>query len=174
MNYIELAMRTNSTVTGQNPEVTPDLLHATLGMADELFEYNSSQSWLNAVEELGDLCWFIALAGKALDYDPFTRPRPELERAPVLADAVATFVGSVKKSYAYGKSLDLLTLTYLLDVMVARIKLIAESKSKRTLDELLTANIAKLKARYPEKFDGEAAVNRNIKQEAAAMRAELR
>ena len=58
--------------------------------------------------------------------------------------------------------------------MVARIELIAESKSKRTLDELLTANIAKLKARYPEKFDGEAAVNRNIKQEAAAMRAELR
>ena len=55
MNYIDLALRTNSTVTGQNPEVTPDLLHATLGMADELFEYNMSKSWLNAVEELGDL-----------------------------------------------------------------------------------------------------------------------
>lgn len=170
MNYIELAMRTNSTVTGQNPEVTPDLLHATLGMADELFEYNMSQSWLNAAEELGDLCWFIALAGKALDYDPFASPCPDLEHAPTLTDAVATFVGSVKKSYAYNKPLDRLSLTYLLDVMVARISLIAENKSNRTLDDLLITNVAKLQARYPEKFDEDAAVNRNIKQEAAAMR----
>lgn len=173
MNYIDLALRTNSTVTGQNPAVTPDLLHATLGMADELFEYNTSQSWLNAIEELGDLCWFIALASHALDYDPFTTPRPDLERAPMLADAVANFVGQVKKSYAYDKALDRFTLTYLLDVMVARIEVIAESKSKRSLDELLNANIAKLQARYPEKFDACAAVDRNIRLEAAAMRAEL-
>lgn len=172
-NYIALAMRTNSSVTGQNADVTPDLLHATLGMADELFEYNMSQSWLNAVEELGDLCWFIALAGKTLDFNPFACPAPDLQAAPTLADAVASFVGSVKKSYAYGKPLDRLSLTYLLDVMVARIDLIAQNKSKRSIDELLAANIAKLQARYPEKFTAEAAVNRAVKQEAAAMRAEL-
>lgn len=182
MNYTQLAMRTNSNVTGQNPEVTPDLLHATLGMADELFEYNMSQSWLNAVEELGDLCWFIALAGNSLDHDAFdnaTNDSPfgpvavDLDRAPTLTDAVASFVGSVKKSYAYGKALDTITLRYLLDVMVARIALIAENKSQRTLDEVLTANIAKLEARYPEKFTQDAAIVRSIKQEAAAMRGYL-
>lgn len=173
MNYIDLAMRTNSTVTGQNADVTPDLLHATLGLADELFEYNMSQSWLNAVEELGDLCWFVALAGHAINHDPFDAPQPDLDKAPTLTDAVASFVGSVKKSYAYGKDLDTVSLRYLLDVIVARVAVIAENKVKRSLDEVLSANIAKLEARYPEKFTQDAAILRGIKQEAAAMRGTL-
>ena len=174
MNYVTLALRTNSTVTGQNAEVTPDLLHATLGLADELFEYNMSKSWLNAVEELGDLCWFVALAGHAIDHDPFNAPIVDLDKAPTLADAVASFVGSVKKSYAYGKELDTLSLRYLLDVMVARVELIALNKAKRELSEVLDANIAKLQARYPEKFSQDAAIVRHVRTEAAAMTAELR
>lgn len=173
MNYIDLALRTNSTVTGQNPEVTPDLLHATLGMADELFEYNMSKSWLNAVEELGDLCWFVALAGHAINHDPFNATTPDMDKAPTLAVAVASFVSSVKKSYAYGKELDTLSLRYLLDVMVARVELISLNKVKRDLSEVLNANIAKLQARYPEKFSQGSAITRHIRTEAAAMTAEL-
>lgn len=174
-NYIELAMRTNSLSAGLHA-VHPDLLHATLGLCDEHFEYHASTSWLNAVEELGDLCWFVALASHAIDHDPFQRAdiyvrlNPE---CPLLAEGVAEFVGIVKKSYAYGAVLDTTRLCTLLDAMAGRISAIAEAKGDRTLDEVLMANIAKLSARYPERFTEQLALNRDIKQEAVALRSEL-
>lgn len=174
-NYIAQAMRTNSTSTGLH-NVHPDLLHATLGLCDEHFEYQMSQSWLNAGEELGDLCWFIALAAHSLDCDPFTNAAGFLvfnPDAPMLQHALAEFVGAVKKSYAYGAPLHEHRLRWLLGAMIARINTICESKLKRTLDELLAGNIAKLQARFPDKFDEAMAINRNIKQEAAALRGEL-
>jgi len=175
LTYIAQAMRTNSTSTGLYA-VHPDLLHAALGMCDEHFEYTSARSWLNAVEELGDLCWFIALAAHALDCDPFAdsdgflRFNPE---APLLFDAVAEFVGAVKKNYAYGKPLDMARLRWLLSAMVSRIAAICETQAERTLDDVLAANIEKLRVRFPEKFDEALAIDRNVKQEAAAMRSEL-
>lgn len=173
-NYITLAMRTNSTLTGTSGLVSPDLLHATLGLADEHFEYAMASSWLNAVEELGDLCWFIALAANDLGCDPFAAAEGMGQLSlPLLAEAVAEFVGAVKKSYAYGADLDKAHLGYLLAVMVVRIEAITEAKGKRTLDELLAANIAKLQARYPDKFTQSDALTRDIKQEAAAMKREL-
>lgn len=175
-NYIELAMRTNSTATGTNTAVTPDLLHATLGLCDEHFEYDSATSWLNAVEELGDLCWSTALAGHALAHDPFIDWETYIANtpgAPLLRDAVAEFVSLVKKSYAYGAPLDKPRLCLLLDAIAGRIALITLSKSNRLPDELLVANIEKLMARFPEKFTIEGALIRNIKQEAGAMRAVL-
>lgn len=173
--YIAQAMRTNSTSTGLHP-VHPDLLHATLGMCDEHFEYTGARSWLNAVEELGDLCWFIALAAHTLDCDPFADPISFLRfnpDAPLLFDAVGEFVGMVKKTYAYGKPLDMARLRWLLNAMVGRIAAICEARAERSLDDVLAANIEKLRARFPEKFDEQLAIERNVKQEAAAMRSEL-
>jgi len=174
--YLALAMRTNSSVVGTHGHVSADLLHATLGLADELFEYQMSQSWLNAVEELGDLCWFIALASTELRTDPFqgvehfTKFNQQL---PILAEAIAEFVGLIKKSYAYGKPLDLARLRYLPAAMVARIEAIAHTKAERSLEELLASNIAKLTARYPDKFTAEAALTRSVKNESGALRLEL-
>jgi hypothetical protein len=176
MNYIEQAMRTNSAVTGTNPDVSPDLLHAVLGMCDEHFEYHMARSWLNATEELGDFCWFIALAAHDLGHDPFTHAEFYLEinpGAPLLAEALAEFVTAVKKSFAYGAQLDKPLLRRLLDAMTGRIAAICVAKSKRSFDELLDANIAKLKARFPEKFESHLALVRDIKQEAAALRGVL-
>jgi NTP pyrophosphatase (non-canonical NTP hydrolase) len=174
-NYIELAMRTNSLSAGLHA-VHPDLLHATLGLCDEHFEYHDSKSWLNAMEELGDMAWFVALAGHALDYDPFLRAEDYVRTypdCPLLAEAIAEFVGIVKKSYAYGAVLDTRRLCDLLNAMAGRIAAIAEAKGDRTLDEVLMANIAKLQARYPDKFTEALALGRDLKTEAVALRAEL-
>ena len=175
LTYIAQAMRTNSTSTGLHL-LHPDLLHAALGMCDEHFEYSAARSWLNAVEELGDLCWFIALAAHTLDCDPFSDPDGFLRfnpEAPLLFDAVAEFVGAIKKNYAYGKPLDLPRMRWLLSAMVSRIAAICEARAERSLDDVLAANIEKLRARFPEKFDEALAIDRNVKQEAAAMRSEL-
>ncbi|MFV1943443.1 hypothetical protein VPH49_21765 [Pseudomonas luteola] len=179
MNYIQLAMRTNSNLTGCFG-IPADLLHATLGLVDEHFEYQAADSWLNAVEELGDMCWFVALAANALPsranpfegYETFLALNPD---APLLADAIAEIVDQVKRAYAYGKPLVEIKerLEFLLCVIVARISVIAEQKCKRELHELLSANISKLSARYPEKFDQGMALVRTIKNESSAMRATL-
>lgn len=174
-SYIHLAMRTNSTVAGQNP-LAPDLIHATLGLCDEHFEYHMAQSWLNAGEELGDFCWFIALAAHSLKCDPFANAERYLARhpeAPLLAEALHEFLTLVKKSYAYGAELPVERLQMLLAAMAGRIVAICFSKLDRSFDELLAANIAKLQARFPDKFEVDLALTRDLKQEAVALRTEL-
>lgn len=59
------------------PRATVDLLHAALGLTTEAGEfadavkkhlfYGRALDRANGIEELGDLCWYIALAARALD-----------------------------------------------------------------------------------------------------------
>lgn len=172
--YIAQAMRTNSTVAGLNQEVSADLIHATLGLCDENFEYNMAKSWLNAMEELGDLCWFVALASHELGCDPFSDWETYIDshpNSPLMVEALAEFVGLVKKSFAYQNALPYPRLRELLRVIAGRAAKIIVSRSDMTPDELLIGNIEKLRARFPEKFEVDMALNRDLKQEADAMRA---
>lgn len=71
-NYQKLAMRTAKAM----PSYNDDLHHAALGMAGEAGEfadavkkftvYNKPLDISNAIEELGDLLWYIALAANSL------------------------------------------------------------------------------------------------------------
>ena len=174
--YIAQAMRTNSTVAGLNQQISADLLHATLGLCDEHFEYSMAKSWLNAMEELGDLCWFVSLASHELGCDPFTDWETYIDRhpkSPLLTEALAEFVGLIKKSYAYRVELPYASLRELLHVIAGRIAKIVLSRSELTPDELLMANIEKLRARFPDLFTEDLALARDVKQEADAMRAVL-
>lgn len=72
--YQQLAMR-----TAKPMDVQDDLLHAALGLTGEAGEFADciKKHWAygqpldsqNALEELGDLLWYIALACNALDVD---------------------------------------------------------------------------------------------------------
>lgn len=65
--------------TAKHQDMTFDLTHAALGLAGEAGEfadcikkytvYNKPLDRANAVEELGDILWFMALACDALDVD---------------------------------------------------------------------------------------------------------
>jgi NTP pyrophosphatase (non-canonical NTP hydrolase) len=89
-----------------------DLLHAAMGMVTESAEfvdvlkktmfYKKPLDKVNLREELGDQCWYIAMALRALD---------------------------------------------------------------TTFEEVMETNINKLKARYPDKFDTEKALNRDLDSE---------
>jgi hypothetical protein len=180
MNYIELAMRTNSTTVGTHG-VSPDLLHAALGMVDEVNEVGQAldkHDLTNLIEEVGDLCWFIALAGNALGHDPFSaRSNMQLENITPPPMVIAEFVGLVKKCYAYGKPLPIDTLATMLDTLVlgcrATIDAMAESTNGITLEMVLAGNIAKLQTRYPDKFTAAHALNRDIAAEMRAMGSQL-
>lgn len=180
MNYIEQALRTNSPDTGTF-DVSPDLIHATLGLNDECFELAAainSENVQNLIEETGDLCWFIALAGHALDFDPFTDiPNYELELLTPAPQCVFRFNSLVKKSYAYGKPLPTLELRTILTELVcglrAVIQVVHTELEGPTFEQVLEGNIAKLKARYPEKFSLAHATHRDTAAEMAAMEARL-
>lgn len=92
------------------------LLHASIGIASEAGElqdalkkhlfYGREFDWTNAVEEVGDLLWYAALACESLG---------------------------------------------------------------TTLEDAMERNIAKLKARYPEKFEAQRAIDRDLAAERAAL-----
>jgi NTP pyrophosphatase (non-canonical NTP hydrolase) len=101
------ASRTDANLGGEM-----DNVHYIFGMLTELGEladifkkniaYKKTIDWVNAKEELGDFCWYLANFCKKNDLD---------------------------------------------------------------LEEILDTNIAKLEARYPEKFTEEKAINRNLDAE---------
>ena len=173
-NYITLAMRTNSPTTGTHG-VHPDLLHAALGLADEMFEMYraySLEDMTNAVEEMGDFCWFVALAAYHLDCNPFVGfPSAEDLGDANLEDLTHSFISAIKKAYAYGAPLDVAYLRQQLAMMVGCIAVTCgELLSKTSLVELLDRNIKKLRTRYPERFTQDLALNRDLDAEAATLR----
>jgi hypothetical protein len=81
-----------------------------------------------------------------------------------LCTEAAEFVDMLKKHIFYGKKLDIVNLQEEIgdsDWYSA----IGIDALETTFEEILTTNIAKLRARYPEKFTEEAAINRNLKLE---------
>lgn len=180
MNYIREAMRTNSNVTGTS-NVPPDLIHATLGLADEVYELGvaiEQESIAHVVAEMGDLCWFIALASHALDYDPFDLPAcTSAEDAPAPPELVARFISLIKKSYAYGAPLPVEELRDILAALVKGIRYVCESKmlgaEVHSFEHLLESNLAKLRRRFPGAFNSQLALVRNVTNEMEALRGTL-
>lgn len=174
-HYPIQAMRTNSTNTGRGAH-SPDLVHAALGMADELYEFQTAKGKLNALEELGDMCWFIALAATAIGredvFTNYTGMVAEHPDSPLIAECVNLTVSAVKKNYAYGAPIDSDYMAYYLAILLDRIDILAQQYG-RSLDDLCHANLAKLQARYPEKFTIKDALQRDLKAEAIAMRGSL-
>lgn len=81
-----------------------------------------------------------------------------------LATEAGEFMDVLKKWIFYGKSMDEINLMEEISDIEWYAGL-AISILNTTLDEILTLNIEKLKARYPEKFTEENAVNRNLDKE---------
>ena len=74
----------------------------------------------------------------------------------------------LKKRLAYGKPIDMVNLKEELgDLLWYVARLCGEFGF--TFEELMETNIAKLKARYGEKFTEDAALNRNLKNERATL-----
>ncbi|AUR83005.1 NTP pyrophosphohydrolase [Vibrio phage 1.031.O._10N.261.46.F8] len=176
LNYVQLAMRTNSTVVGTHP-VHPDIIHSALGMADEILELQeaiSKRDTPNIGEEIGDLCWFYALAGNDLAESNYLFFKPEEIRVDKtnpelgLGMAINTYVSHVKKAYAYGKS-------YQADARLKHLWMIwaclteVAKKYNFTIEDIMQTNIEKLRIRFPDKFTTDAADSRNLDAERALL-----
>lgn len=177
MNYVDFVKSVESTSWHQPNE---RLLHAAMGLVTETGELFELESEEHELEELGDICWYLALAYDVLDMDwgidltiddeveMLLRGDNPLESLSIYSSEL---LDMVKKQIFYGKPIN--TLAAQSAVAAMRIALIVGTNgndaSPYTFQQVLDANVRKLKKRYPEKFTEEAAINRDVKAEYEAM-----
>ena len=81
-----------------------------------------------------------------------------------IATEAGEFVDCVKKRVFYGKDFDRINAIEELGDLLWYIA-VASDELNTSFEEIMTVNIEKLKARYPEKFTEENAIERNLKVE---------
>jgi len=175
-NYVELAIRTESVISSIN-NIDFRLLHASLGICTEVGELVHNRVYLgstelqklNLIEELGDAFWYVAIASDVLNLDLNKIIETNISKVlpnnlDVLVIKSSELLDIFKKAIFYKKYLDERRIVMIVeDIVSALIELINEHNLN--LDEILEKNINKLTARYPNKFDSNKAINRDLNAE---------
>lgn len=160
--YIPLALRTETRAAFPHAR----LIHAALGLATEALELKAAKHQDGQLEELGDICWYAAVA-----FDELKQSPPPTETVRTIAQLCASaeaFASGVKAHIFYGRTLD--GVVHIPGALLADIRATVYNATNTNIFEL---NIAKLRARYPDKFTTAAANNRNLSAEADAIRAKI-
>jgi NTP pyrophosphatase (non-canonical NTP hydrolase) len=156
LEYIGLAVRTESPRHFNG--IDTRVVHAAIGLMTEAVELHQFSTMVNLKEELGDICWYAAIA-----MDSFGLNDESSMASIGLESEVPTVNVSSERR-----------------VMV----IIYAASDKEILDsvriicnahgilfsDVLESNIRKLKARYPEKFTSEKAIVRDLAAESEALK----
>ncbi len=115
-SYEQLAMRVHAgkqmVCAGQHLLLDPSkidnplrLLHASIGISTELHEMRTAPDEDNFIEELGDVCWYMALAWPALfkDIQDFEEVLSGTVIGKFLEGSLADVVADIKRLAMYGK-----------------------------------------------------------------------
>lgn len=173
-NYVELATRTESNCFVEIKEritgiYSMRLIHACLGLSSEFGELCEDETRTASHEELGDLCWYIAIIcdNCKLDFKKLYNERRDNKREleiPIgsgVAFNIGVICDVVKRAIYYGKPFEgeklIPAIKYLLDYVFVQ--------ADTMFVEVLYKNIEKLRIRYPEKFDMTKAYVRQIDKE---------
>ena len=154
-NYIQQATRTESL---QFNAGSPRLLHATLGIVTELMEYEDAVDDENALEELGDIYWYVAIAADELSLT-FDELKEQGASNVFYHEIVGGLCDVMKRSCFYGVHTDIPRFTKYIGMLLHWLDW-ACKMNDTTPEERMSANIAKLRKRFPEKFTTQDAVER--------------
>lgn len=163
-------------------DISKDVAHAVLGVVTEVYELRHATDAVNALEELGDLLFFLQALTMVVSEHLNTEIAIEdsrLEQAyrdihtqygeqdPTDQQLQLDLLNETKRWVGYGKEPKSL---FELLVKATMFSLKDADLVYYDIDSALEANIAKLNKRYPKgHFDAEDAVNRNLEQERAAL-----
>lgn len=153
-----------------------NLAHMVLGIHSELSEWmdaEDNEDRVNIAEELIDQVWYIAnyctirgydlneLFENTVNNDTFLSTNPQIVKLEWFSSNLQDIV---KKYIVYNKPIDREKEIYYLGGLLVVIynEFVGHNI---TFEEALDRNIAKLKARFPDKFTEEAALNRDLKKE---------
>jgi hypothetical protein len=163
--YIQEAIRTESQ---QFNPARPRLLHAALGIVTEIMEYFDNEDEINAKEELGDVYWYVAIAADELGMT-FDEIKASHDGVGTTYSAIGGLCDVVKRANFYGVPFDTETFTQWLGLTLHWMERICVYENV-TPEECMAANIAKLSARFPDKFTTVNAVNRDKDAEIEAVK----
>lgn len=180
--YRDLALRT-ACITDKPVTIeanTFNLLHAAMGICTEVAEIHKAIVNFdrpNLFEECGDTFWYANLGvyitglmdGCNIDLGYLD----EVKITGCEVDAMIGFSGDLmdvmkRKLYYPGYVLDTNMVCDILSGLVSNMVSLMR-QHKLTEDKALDANIAKLKARFPDQFSGARALNRDLEKEQDAL-----
>lgn len=171
-DYVEKAIRTES--IPEKIDVNIRLLHASLGIVTEsieLLENKYSKDLVNYKEEIGDICWYIAILCNEFKVEfefNYNIIKSEIESDILIEKLIhnaGALLNQVKRKIYYNK--DFQVNSYI-EILLNDIFLISASLNLN-IEEILIGNIEKLKCRYPDKYNHDCAINRNIESELQAL-----
>lgn len=153
-------------------EMTPlklDLIHMSIGLVGELLEYQQSEDEGNALEELGDMLFYVEGLKQAIEIAAgeqmiWIEPK-DSDEVWCIEEVVQDLTDAVKKYTMYNKPTDW---ELLWDYCLELKRLICDEAMEdygRTLEELEASNIKKLTKRYPSGYCNKAAEERKDKQD---------
>lgn len=171
--YKVLAEKTLSTQFHSDPQMER-VLHAALGLATEIEEllvnYSDKMDPTNILEEVGDLTWYLSI---------FYREYPEIENVVVastmevktpqnlimsMLKGILQIQDIIKKKLYYNKPVNQETMNLLVATLDMDIRMYLNIYGLN-IEDVWERNIAKLKARYGEKFSSDRAINRDLETE---------
>jgi len=175
-DYVELACVTES-IVDPIEGLESRMLHGLIGLCTESGElldamkkhlyYGKDLDTVNMLEEIGDLCWYLAIIcdvsgldfavqiEKAIEFKVIKQEKRSL--LSVCAELNAVCAGNLVTYTSSGQPHVIKPLFSLIDELVAGLDGMWE--------EICEKNISKLKARYGDKFDAHKALNRDLETE---------
>jgi NTP pyrophosphatase (non-canonical NTP hydrolase) len=187
-DYAKFAERTLSLNFYFDSQEKRNELHGAIGLTTEAgelleaFELPMYKRYVNIVEELGDICWYISIFERKLGVTfkhHFDNQQPHMIThsgsedhfriaATKIAPTTTRILDLYKKTGFYGKDVDNTKLQLQCENLNRQCAFLAMSIGI-TLEEIKLRNINKLLIRYPDKFTNELAENRNVDAEAVAL-----
>lgn len=159
-------------------DISKDFTHAVLGIITELDEFVNATDPLNALEEKGDLVFYLEALRQVLDeHSPIDMEMLDvyakkivtrvLEEPPKLIEIQMEWADLAKRWIGYGKAPTMSTTE-----LFAEASLLVYAFTKDVAGDPITSNINKLLKRYNGMtFSKERAVNRDKEAERQALQA---
>ena len=146
-----------------------------MGAMTESVELLAFTDQLNLSEELGDICWYIAIAVdtiKPADFEPVvTRVFDGLRQGVAirnLCEQSAHLLDMTKKNVFHGRQIDKVAFAQTCQLIIELIKTICNMNGI-LFSDVLSANIRKLKVRYPARYSDHNADTRDLTSERQAL-----
>lgn len=176
--YLELSEKTMSKEFFSDDKKDQFLLHAVMGIlteVEELIQNSRNPDSVNLLEEVGDITWYLAILGRELEL-PSSQLTPHSHNLSLIeslspnthlmniVEHSCGLLDFLKKKLFYNKTIN--ETDFRLRA-VCLVNSVAAYLYVNNLDpsKVFEINIAKLKARYGEKFSTERAINRDLETE---------
>lgn len=187
MEFKQYLIESSRTLKSLGKEL--DLLHCATGLVTESAElvdcikkhvfYGKPLDVVNIKEEIGDILWYIAIAVRIFDLDLDLNRQNDDYYKKKIKNQITTKEGLIKFFLAFNTMINPLCKDIIIrpfpsdfDNIFEEINLICEIYSL-DLGEIMDININKLKARFPNNFTQEDALNRNLEKERSILEGEV-